>query len=73
METILNALKSKTILGLFLTTIGSTTIGSDLISTLGLTDESLLTMVNTAIQVFGGLLAVYGRAVAKAPLVKKDA
>lgn len=68
MNVLLNALKSKTILGLILTTIGSTSIGSDLISTFGLTDESLLGIVDTVIQIGGGLLAVYGRIVAKKPL-----
>jgi len=70
MNTILNALKSKTIWGLILAAIGQTTLGSDLISSFGITEDIGVTVVDTIITWIGLGIGVYGRAVAKAPLVK---
>jgi len=69
MELILNALKSKTIMGIILAAIGQTTIGSDLVATFGLTEESGVALIDTIITYFGLALGVYGRAVAKKPLI----
>ena len=66
----LNALTSKTIIGLVLAAIGQTTFGSDIIATFGVTDETAPLFVDQIITFVGLLLGVYGRAVAKGPLTK---
>ena len=68
MDTILNALKSKTIWGLIIATIGSTTVGSDIVNSFGVNEENAVTFVDSIIQAVGTLLAIYGRVVAKKPL-----
>lgn len=65
----LNGIKSKTIWGLIIAAIGQTTLGSDFISTFGITEEIGVTFVDTIITWVGLAIGVYGRAVAKKPLV----
>ena len=69
MEILLNALKSKTIWGLIIAAIGQTPIGQDVIVTFGVTDEGAASFTTDIITYIGLAIGVYGRAVAKGPLV----
>jgi len=73
MDIVLNALKSKTIWGIVIAALGQTAIGSDVILTFGVTEDIAAVLVGDIVTWIGLALGVYGRAVAKAPLVKADA
>lgn len=68
MDFLLKSLKSKTVWGLLISLLGSTGWGSDLVSTLGLTEESGVAFADQAVTFVGLAIAYYGRIVAKEPL-----
>lgn len=71
MNILINSLKSKTIWGLLIALLGSTGWGSDLVSTVGLNEESGVEFADKAITFVGLAISYYGRVVAKKPLNDK--
>ena len=70
MDIVLNTLKSKTIWGVIIGLLGSTGWGSEIVTGFGITEDSAVGFIDKALITFGTIQTVYGRLVAKAPLVK---